>query len=194
MQVTPRAEPYQEHEAKHAAGAKQPSKYSCRGTALQLAYVRSGNAAKLCKLSLMRLGHTAKYAMQALAFLIRCHARDEWGQISRIARACQIPRKYLEPGAARSQKRRPGRKQKRAARRLSPEPRTARSAWRKPSLRCRANWCRYPRGWMIRANFTTEYGLRDVVQQARNAVQNVFDATSIEVLVCRPQGWLGNEF
>ena len=44
----------------------------------------------------MRLGHTAKYAMQALAFLIRTHARDEWGQIGEIARDCNIPRKYLE--------------------------------------------------------------------------------------------------
>src|SRR5476651_2121889 len=44
----------------------------------------------------MRLGHTAKYAMQALAYLITCHARDEWGQIGDIAAACDIPRKYLE--------------------------------------------------------------------------------------------------
>src|SRR5215210_9084816 len=44
----------------------------------------------------MRLGHTVKYALQALAFLIRCHARDEWGQIADIAESCHIPRKYLE--------------------------------------------------------------------------------------------------
>ena len=44
----------------------------------------------------MRLGNTAKYAMQALAYLITSYARDEWGQISDIATTCNIPRKYLE--------------------------------------------------------------------------------------------------
>src|SRR4028118_446587 len=44
----------------------------------------------------MRLGHTTKYALEALAYLIRSHARDEWAQIAEIASTCNIPRKYLE--------------------------------------------------------------------------------------------------
>ncbi len=44
----------------------------------------------------MRLGHTSKYALEAMAYLIRSYARDEWGQIAEIARSCNIPRKYLE--------------------------------------------------------------------------------------------------
>ena len=36
-------------------------------------------------------------------------------------------------------------------------------------------------------------GLREVVEQARNAVQRVFEATSIEVLVCRPDSWRGDQ-
>ena len=34
-------------------------------------------------------------------------------------------------------------------------------------------------------------GLADVVRQANLAVQTIFDATSIEVLVCKPENWLG---
>ena len=44
----------------------------------------------------MRLGNTTKYALEAMAFLIRPHARDQWAQIASIAETCNIPRKYLE--------------------------------------------------------------------------------------------------
>lgn len=142
----------------------------------------------------MRLGHTAKYAMQALAFLIRCHARDEWGQISEIARACEIPRKYLEQvlldlksaGLVESKKGQHG------GYRLSRAPHEISLAQVVAAVQ--GELVPLPL-WLDDSgeNFATEYGLRDVVQQARSAVQNVFDATSIEVLVCRPQGWLGDE-
>lgn len=151
----------------------------------------------------MRLGHTAKYAMQALAFLIRSHARDEWAQISEIASSCGIPRKYLEQvllelksaGLVESKKGQHG------GYRLARAPHEISLAqavgavqgellplpeWLDASKNADGNGA-------SDAGVATEYGLRQVVQQARDSVQKVFDSTSIEVLVCRPQGWLGEE-
>jgi Rrf2 family protein len=143
----------------------------------------------------MRLGHTAKYALQALAFLIRCHARDEWGQIADIAREGNIPRKYLEQvlldlkgaGLVESKKGQHG------GYRLSRAPHEITLAQVVAAVQ--GDLVPLP-DWLEEGNedgFATEYGLREVVQQARTAVQRVFDSTSIEVLVCRPGGWLGNE-
>ena len=148
-----------------------------------------------CKLAVMRLGHTAKYALQALAFLIRCHARDEWGQIADIAREGNIPRKYLEQvlldlkgaGLVESKKGQHG------GYRLSRAPHEITLAQVVAAVQ--GDLVPLP-DWLEEGNedgFATEYGLREVVQQARTAVQRVFDSTSIEVLVCRPGGWLGNE-
>ncbi|HEX8235650.1 MAG TPA: Rrf2 family transcriptional regulator [Abditibacteriaceae bacterium] len=143
----------------------------------------------------MRLGHTAKYALQALAFLIKCHARDEWGQIADIAREGNIPRKYLEQvlldlkgaGLVESKKGQHG------GYRLSRAPHEISLAQVVAAVQ--GELVPVP-DWLDEGSedgFATEYGLRDVVQQARTAVQRVFDSTSIEVLVCRPGGWLGNE-
>ncbi len=143
----------------------------------------------------MRLGHTAKYALQALAFLIKCHARDEWGQIADIAREGNIPRKYLEQvlldlkgaGLVESKKGQHG------GYRLSRAPHEISLAQVVAAVQ--GELVPVP-DWLEEGSedgFATEYGLRDVVQQARTAVQRVFDSTSIEVLVCRPGGWLGNE-
>jgi Rrf2 family protein len=143
----------------------------------------------------MRLGHTAKYALQALAFLIRCHARDEWGQIADIAREGNIPRKYLEQvlldlkgaGLVESKKGQHG------GYRLSRAPHEISLAQVVAAVQ--GELVPLPE-WLEEGNedgFATEYGLRDVVQKARTEVQRVFDSTSIEVLVCRPGGWLGNE-
>jgi hypothetical protein len=41
------------------------------------------------------------------------------------------------------------------------------------------------------ASLSLESGLREVVQNARSSVRKIFDDTSIEVLVCRPESWLG---
>jgi Rrf2 family protein len=142
----------------------------------------------------MRLGHTSKYALEALAFLIRCHARDEWGQIGDIAASCHIPRKYLEQvlldlknaGLVESKKgQRGGYRLKRR-----PDEITLGQAL----AAVQGDLLPLPE-WLDESNPTLSMntGLRDVVQQARSAVKRVFDATSIEVLVCRPGGWLGNE-
>jgi len=132
--------------------------------------------------------------MQALAFLIRSHARDEWGQIGEIANACNIPRKYLEQvlldlksaGLVQSKKGQHG--GYRLAR--APHEITLGQAVRavQGDLVPLPEWLDEPA-----ENFAVEFGLRQVVEQARDAVQNVFDSTSIEVLVCRPGGWLGQE-
>jgi Rrf2 family protein len=142
----------------------------------------------------MRLGHTAKYAMQALAFLIKCHARDEWGQIADIAANCNIPRKYLEQvlldlksaGLVESKK------GQRGGYRLCRPPDEITLAQAISAVQ--GELVPLPT-WMDDSseNFSVEYGLRDVVQQAQHAVYKVFDNVSIEVLVCRPGGWLGNE-
>jgi Rrf2 family protein len=142
----------------------------------------------------MRLGHTAKYAMQALAFLITCHARDEWGQIADIAASCNIPRKYLEQvlldlkGAGLVE----SKKGQRGGYRLSREPDEITLAQAIAAVQ--GDLVPLP-AWMNDAdeNFSVEFGLREVVQQAQNAVYKVFDSVTIEVLVCRPGGWLGNE-
>lgn len=140
----------------------------------------------------MRLGHTAKYAMQALAFLIRCHARDEWGQIAEIARECTIPRKYLEQvlldlkgaGLVESKKGQHG------GYRLSRAPHEITLGQAIAAVQ--GDLVPLP-AWLDDDDVQADYGLRDVVEQARSAVERVFDSTSIEVLVCRPGGWLGNE-
>ena len=142
----------------------------------------------------MRLGHTTKYALEALAFLIRCHARDEWGQIKDIAASCGIPRKYLEQvlldlkgaGLVESKKGQHG------GYRLI----------RRPDEISLAQVMAAVQGELLplpdwlddsNQNFPSDSGLRDAVQQARHAVSKIFEATSIEVLVCRPQSWRDNE-
>lgn len=141
----------------------------------------------------MRLGVTAKYALEALAYLIRCHARDEWGQIADIARECGIPRKYLEQvlldlksaGLVESKKGQHG------GYRLSraPDQISLAQALRaiQGDLVPIPEWLDDPNG------FGRETGLRDAVQQARHQVRQVFESFSIEVLVCRPESWLGAE-
>jgi Rrf2 family protein len=132
--------------------------------------------------------------MQALAYLIRSHARDEWGQIGDIARDCDIPRKYLEQvllelksaGLVQSKKGQHG------GYRLSRPPHEISLGQAISAIQ--GELVPLP-DWLDdgATNFSTDSGLRDVVEQARSQVQKVFDATSIEVLVCRPDGWLGNE-
>jgi len=142
----------------------------------------------------MRLGHTSKYALEALAYLIRTHARDEWGQIGDIATDCGIPRKYLEQvlldlkvaGLVESKK------GQRGGYRLSREPDEITIGQALAAVQ--GELVPLP-DWLEDngSKLAAEGGLRDVVLHARHAMQSVFDATSIEVLVCRPGGWLGNE-
>jgi Rrf2 family protein len=142
----------------------------------------------------MRLGHTTKYALEALAYLIRSHARDEWAQISDIARTNNIPRKYLEQvlldlknaGVVESKKGQKG------GYRLSREPHQISLGQALGAIQGELlpmpDWLEAPN-----TALTKESGLHDVVAQARRNVQNLFDSTSIEVLVCRPDAWLGSE-
>ena len=138
----------------------------------------------------MRLGHTAKYALQALAFLIRCHARDEWGQIAEIAAECDIPRKYLEQvlldlksaGLVESKK------GQRGGYRLSRAPHEISLAQAVAAVQ--GELAPLPEWLDEGESFAADYGLRDVIERARDAVHKVLDATSIEVLVCRPENWL----
>lgn len=139
----------------------------------------------------MRLGHTTKYALEALAFLIRCYARDQWGQIAVIAASANIPRKYLEQvlldlknaGIVESKKGQHG------GYRLA----------RSPDEISLGQVLQAVQGELLplpewlgadSANFGNGSGLRDVVQHARQSVEKIFHATSIEVLVCRPENWL----
>ncbi len=143
----------------------------------------------------MRLGSTSKYALEALAFLIRCHARDEWGQIADIAASCKIPRKYLEQvlldlkgaGIVESKKGQHG------GYRLSRGPDKITLAQVVGAVQGDIlplpEWIEEPGG----NHLPESSGLRDVLDQARCAVQRVFEATSIEVLICHAGGWLGDE-
>src|SRR5215217_858492 len=117
----------------------------------------------------MRLGHTTKYAFEALAFLIRSHARDEWGQIADIAASCNIPRKYLEQvlldlkGAGLVE----SKKGQRGGYRLSREPDEITLAQAIAAVQ--GDLVPLP-AWMNDSdeNFSVEFGLREVVQQAQN--------------------------
>ncbi len=139
----------------------------------------------------MRLGHTTKYALEALAYLIRTHARDEWGQIAEIATACDIPRKYLEQvlldlknaGLVESKK------GQRGGYRLSRSPDEISLAQVLAAVH--GEIVPLP-DWLENddSSFARHSGLRDVVEQARASVARTFEATSIEVLVCRPESWL----
>lgn len=142
----------------------------------------------------MRLGHTTKYAFESLAFLIRSHARDEWAQIADIAQTCGIPRKYLEQvlldlknaGLVESKKGQRG-----GYRLLRPPNQISLGqvlAATQGDLLPLPDWLEEPN-----SSLSLESGLREVVGQARRSVQNIFDTTTIEVLVCRPDAWLGNE-
>jgi Rrf2 family protein len=142
----------------------------------------------------MRLGHTTKYALEALAYLIRSHARDEWAQIADIAATCGIPRKYLEQvlldlktaGLVESKKGQKG------GYRLNRPPDQIMLGQVLGAVQGELlplpEWLEEPN-----TSLSLESGLRDLVQQARRNVQGLFDSTSIEVLVCRPDAWLGRE-
>lgn len=144
----------------------------------------------------MRLGHTTKYALESLAFLIRTHARDEWAQIAVIAGTCGIPRKYLEQvllelknaGLVESKK------GQRGGYRLSRPPDEI--SLGQVLAATQGELLPLPE-WLQESstNLALEKGsgLRDVVEQARRKVEGIFDATSIEVLVCHPDAWLGSE-
>lgn len=139
----------------------------------------------------MRLGNTTKYAFEALAFLIRSHAREEWAQIADIAADCHIPRKYLEQvlldlksgGILESKKGQGG------GYRLARSP--DRISIGQVLGAIQGDLLPMP-DWLADANshFSLDSGLRDVVSQARESVKRLFDATSIEVLVCRPDSWM----
>lgn len=138
----------------------------------------------------MRLGNTTKYAFEALAYLIRSHARDEWAQIGDIALSCGIPRKYLEQvlldlktgGLLESKKGQGG------GYRLARSPDGISVAQVLEAIG--GELVPLP-DWLgdQSAHFSTDSGLRDVVARARDAVQSLFENTSIEVLVCRPSAW-----
>ena len=144
----------------------------------------------------MRLGHTTKYAFESLAFLIRSHARDEWSQIADIAATCGIPRKYLEQvlldlknaGLVESKKGQHG--GYRLRRRPDQISLGQVLAATQGELLPLPDWLEEPNASLALGE---DSGLRDIVGQARRAVQTIFDTTTIEVLVCRPDAWLGNE-
>ena len=139
----------------------------------------------------MRLGNTTKYAFESLAYLIRSHARDEWAQIADIAASCEIPRKYLEQvlldlksgGILESKKGQGG------GYRLSRSPDQISIGQVLAAIQ--GELLPLP-DWLEEKNpnLSLESGLRDVVHQARDNVRRLFDATSIEVLVCRPETWM----
>lgn len=138
----------------------------------------------------MRLGNTTKYAFEAIAYLIRSYARDEWAQIADIAAACNIPRKYLEQvlldlksgGVLESKKGQGG------GYRLSRSPDKISIGQALKAIQGELlplpEWLEEPN-----ANLSLDSGLRDIVSQARDNVRRLFEATSIEVLVCRPETW-----
>ncbi|HEX9997071.1 MAG TPA: Rrf2 family transcriptional regulator [Abditibacterium sp.] len=139
----------------------------------------------------MRLGNTTKYAFESLAYLIRSHARDEWAQIADIAAASGIPRKYLEQvlldlktgGILESKKGQGG------GYRLSRSPDAISLGQALAAIQ--GELLPLPE-WLEAENaaFSTDSGLGDVVRQARDTVKRLFDQTSIEVLVCRPETWV----
>ncbi|MBW3636561.1 MAG: Rrf2 family transcriptional regulator [Armatimonadetes bacterium] len=139
----------------------------------------------------MRLGNTTKYAFESLAYLIRSHARDEWAQIADIAAQSNIPRKYLEQvlldlksgGILESKKGQGG------GYRLSRSPDQISIGQVLGAIQ--GELLPLPE-WLDdnRATFSTDSGLGDVVRQARDTVGRLFDQTSIEVLVCRPETWV----
>ena len=139
----------------------------------------------------MRLGNTTKYAFESLAYLIRSHARDEWAQIADIAAASGIPRKYLEQvlldlktgGILESKKGQGG------GYRLSRSPDEISIGQVLGAIQ--GELLPLPE-WLGDENaaFSTDSGLGDVVRQARDTVQRLFEQTSIEVLVCRPNSWV----
>ena len=139
----------------------------------------------------MRFGHTSKYALEALAFLIRSHARDEWAQIADIAASCGIPRKYLEQvlldlknaGIVESKKGQHG------GYRLIRSPDQITLGQVLSAIQ--GELLPLPEWIEANPNFSDDSALGAVVEQARDAVARIFDATSIEVLVCRPENWLG---
>jgi Rrf2 family protein len=139
----------------------------------------------------MRLGNTTKYAFESLAYLIRSHARDEWAQIADIAAASGIPRKYLEQvlldlktgGLLESKKGQGG------GYRLSRSPDEISVGQVLSAIQ--GELLPLPE-WLEdkEAAFSTDSGLGDVVRQARDTVRRLFEQTSIEVLVCRPETWM----
>jgi Rrf2 family protein len=138
----------------------------------------------------MRLGNTTRYALESLAYLIRSHARNEWAQIADIAAACDIPRKYLEQvlldlksaGLLESKKGQGG------GYRLVRSPDQISLA--QVLAATQGDLLPIP-DWLEgeSSHISLDSGLVDVVRQARDSVRRLFENTSIEVLVCRPETW-----
>jgi DNA-binding IscR family transcriptional regulator len=127
--------------------------------------------------------------MQALAYLIRSHARDEWGQIGDIARDCDIPRKYLEQvllelksaGLVQSKKGQHG------GYRLSRPPHEISLGQAISAIQ--GEWCRFPIGSTTAPPIFHRLRFTRCGGTSTQPGAKVFDATSIEVLVCA-YGWL----
>lgn len=138
----------------------------------------------------MKLGNTTKYAFESLAYLIRSHAREEWAQIADIAAASNIPRKYLEQvlldlksgGILESKKGQGG------GYRLARSP--DQISLGEVLATVQGELLPLPE-WLEETspNLSSNSGLREVVERARDSVRRTFEDSSIEVLVCRPGAW-----
>ena len=119
--------------------------------------------------------------------------KTHW-QIADIAQSCEIPRKYLEQvlldlknaGLVESKKGQHG------GYRLARPPHQISLAQAIAAVQ--GDLLPMP-SWVndTGVDFSTDFGLRDLMQQAQSAVYSVFDKASIEVLVCHPGRWSDNE-
>lgn len=141
----------------------------------------------------MKLSSRTQYAVQALTYLVRHYGQQEWAQIAEIAEAEKIPKKFLEHVLLDLRKADivESKKGQHGGYRLSRPPKdiTLGEALRAVEGRLTPlpSWVRLERAG-------TATGLAGVLLRVRDAVREILDNTSLEVLTETPsdQKTVGN--
>ncbi len=141
----------------------------------------------------MKLSHRTRYAVQALTYLVRHYGQQEWVQIAEIAEAEKIPKKFLEHVLLDLRKADivESKKGQRGGYRLSRPPKDITLG---ETLRAMEGRLTPLPSWVRLESARTATGLAGVLLRVGNAVREILDNTSLEVLIEAPsdQRTVGN--
>jgi Rrf2 family protein len=133
----------------------------------------------------MKLSNRTQYAVQALTYLVRHYERQEWAQIAEIAAAEKIPKKFLEHILLDLRKADivESKQGQRGGYRLSRPPKDITLG---EALRAVEGRLTPLPSWVHSKRAGTAPGLAGVLLRVRDAVREILDNTSLEVLMEAP--------
>jgi Rrf2 family protein len=142
----------------------------------------------------MKLSSRTQYAVQALTYLVRHYGQQEWAQIAEIAEAEKIPKKFLEHILLDLRKADivESKKGQHGGYRLSRPPKDITLG---ETLRAVEGRLTPLPSWVYADETGTDRrGLAGVLVRVRDAVREILDNTSLEVLIEAPsdQKTVGN--